>query len=360
MAHVSLSASDKVLGRSGEETEEAAQREAIDIIDDKALLDLLGPKTKIINCEANVRGLQDTSQSHIIFNAVVERLESSESPELRLCVKHVEGNHAEDRVRGEYYSLRDLYSACSTPFVPKPYGYGKLSSSEGKWFLLAEAHRLDEDKEHCPTALIHTMRTLQQESLSPTDKLGYSTPTYIGTKMQTHGWDASWPTFFSKLLITAMVCDAEANSTVEELDTKLSKVCNQVIPILLGALEENGRKLKPVLIHGNLTDSRFRKLPNKEDVYFYNPSSYYSHQAMELASWDWFEDKPKWKPYIAEFKESGLASEPIEQFGGRDRLYRLKHKLYRSTLYGPGDERKQVLKDLNCFLAKYASPSEEV
>ena len=185
------------------------------------------------------------------------------------------------------------------------------------------------------------MRTLQQESLSPTDKLGYSTPTYIGTKMQTHGWDASWPTFFSKLLTTAMVCDAEANSTVEELDTKLSKVCNQVIPILLGALEENGRKLKPVLIHGNLTDSRFRKLPNKEDVYFYNPSSYYSHQAMELASWDWFEDKPKWKPYIAEFKESGLASEPIEQFGGRDRLYRLKHKLYRSTLYGPGDERKQ-------------------
>ena len=41
MAHVSLSASDKVLGRSGEETEEAAQREATDIIDDKALLDCI-------------------------------------------------------------------------------------------------------------------------------------------------------------------------------------------------------------------------------------------------------------------------------------------------------------------------------
>lgn len=66
-------------------------------------------------------------------------------------------------------------------------------------------------------------------------------------------WETSWARFFAKNRLQAILEDDRRNNCADHEMDELGKQCiEQVVPRLLGALEENGNSIKPVLVHGDL------------------------------------------------------------------------------------------------------------
>lgn len=78
--------------------------------------------------------------------------------------------------------------------------------------------------------------------------------TYDGARLQAVAPDKSWTSFFGKLLAEAYRQDVETNGVWPELEIVHRRVQSHLIPRLVGALESEGRSVKPTLIHGNLWD----------------------------------------------------------------------------------------------------------
>jgi fructosamine-3-kinase len=68
-----------------------------------------------------------------------------------------------------------------------------------------------------------------------------------------NNWETSWAQFFAKHRLQAILEDDKRNNGADREMDELGKHClEQVVPHLLGVLEENGNNIKPVLVHGDL------------------------------------------------------------------------------------------------------------
>ena len=103
-----------------------------------------------------------------------------------------------------------------------------------------------------PIRLGRQLAELHRKSISPTGKFGFHVPTYDRRLPQVVDWDSSWASFFGKMLLGTLQLDIEVNSPWKELEEVVGRTVKEVIPILLGNLETEGRSLKPCLIHGDL------------------------------------------------------------------------------------------------------------
>jgi protein-ribulosamine 3-kinase len=69
-------------------------------------------------------------------------------------------------------------------------------------------------------------------------------------------WESSWSQFFAKHRLQAILEDDRRNNGADSEMEELGRQCvEQVVPRLLGALEQNGNTIKPVLVHGDLSAS---------------------------------------------------------------------------------------------------------
>ena len=67
-------------------------------------------------------------------------------------------------------------------------------------------------------------------------------------------WESSWTQFFAKHRLQAILDDDRRNNGSDKEIDELGQQCvKHVVPRLLGALEENGNSIKPVLVHGDLS-----------------------------------------------------------------------------------------------------------
>lgn len=148
--------------------------------------------------------------------------------------------------------MTELYRTVPA-LVPKPHGCGKLTTQyPPTYFLLCEFVNIS-DRLPDPATVGARIAELHHKSISPTGKFGFQVPTYDGKLPQTVDWDASWPKFFSKLILGIFKLDVEVNGPWKELEDVLNVVISEVIPRLLGALESDGRTIKPCLIHGDVS-----------------------------------------------------------------------------------------------------------
>lgn len=144
-----------------------------------------------------------------------------------------------------------LYEASPT-FVPKPRGTGMLKlESPPTYFFICDF--LDfSDQMPDPAKLGAQLADLHRRSFSPNGKFGFHVPTYDGRLPQTVEWNDSWASFFANLLVGVLRLDVVTNGPWKELEDIVDRTVQEVIPRLLGALESEGRSVKPCLIHGDL------------------------------------------------------------------------------------------------------------
>jgi protein-ribulosamine 3-kinase len=104
-----------------------------------------------------------------------------------------------------------------------------------------------------PTAQASEIAKLHSYT-SPNGKYGFHVPTCCGSTKMSNDWESSWAHFFAKHRLKAILDEDRWNNGADEEMDDLGRQCvEHVVPRLLGALEENGNSIKPVLVHGDLS-----------------------------------------------------------------------------------------------------------
>lgn len=236
--------------------------------------------------------------------------------------------------------MRELYKAAPS-FVPRPIGWGKLRSvSPLSHFLLVEFKEFTPGLPD-PAKLGVRVAALHRNSSSPTGKFGFPIQTFDGARIQAIDWDPSWTSFFSKLLAEAYRQDTETNGLWPELDTLYRRVQSHLIPRLIGALEADGRRVDPVLIHGDMWDGNIGTEASTGDPWIFDCAAYYAHNEMELGIWRAERHQLRAEVYRREYLRHFEASEPKEEWDDRNRLYSAKTNFMHSACF-KGSRARQL------------------
>jgi fructosamine-3-kinase len=247
--------------------------------------------------------------------------------------------------------MSELYKTMPT-LVPAPRGSGQCLDTEGAYYFLCDYIEIDHRPPN-PVKLGQKIAELHRQSVSPTGMFGFHVTPYDGKLPLVAEWDPSWVSFYGKLLAGVYKLDAEVNGPWKELDDTMEITLQKVIPRLLGPLEEDGRTVKPCLIHGDLWEENIGTDPRTGDIYIFDSCAYYAHHEMAIGMWRVDHHHMKAKEYRNEYFSSFEPDEPVEDYDDRNRLYCVKERLMYSA-HVPGTKaRAQALEDLGYLVEKF-------
>jgi len=275
----------------------------------------------------------------------------------RFFLKCTTESSGKAQLAGEFAAMSELYKTIPS-LAPKPRGYGQLRlESPPTYFFICDFVNIS-DRLPDPVGLAIRLAELHSTSISPTGKFGFYVPTYDGKLPQITDWDSSWASYFGKLLTGILRLDIEVNGPWKELEDLAERVVNEVIPRLLGALESDGRSIKPSLIHGDLWEGNIGTDLETGNIYIFDACSYYAHNEMEIGMWRTEHHRMKAKAYKREYLRNMKPSEPADEWDDRNRLYSDKTKLMYSAHVPGTNVRNQALEDFRYLIEKYGSPLE--
>lgn len=238
------------------------------------------------------------------------------------------------QLEGEYTAMSALREVVPA-MIPRALAWGKFQlESPPTYFFLAEFKNMS-DKLPDPVQLGALIAELHQKSVSPTGQFGFGIQTYDGKLPHNVEWNSDWTDFYAKLLTSAYDHDVKSNGTWPELADTFQTIVGSVIPRLLDALKANGRQIKPCLIHGDLWEGNIGTEYETGQIYIYDSAAYYAHNEMEIASWTCKHHKLRARAYKREYLRHFDASEPVDEWEDRSRLYGLKELLINSAHF-PG------------------------
>ncbi|KAJ5628452.1 hypothetical protein N7490_010680 [Penicillium lividum] len=184
--------------------------------------------------------------------------------------------------RGEYESLRSIYSVCA--HTPEPLAWGRYTENFTDYsFLLVEFLAIKKQPAD-PRALAVALAELHLKSESPTGKFGFHVPTCHTRNIQAVDiWTDSWCELFSSH-ISRILSHAKTGFMWPEFDQLGELVLTKVVPALLLPLQADGRSIKPCLVHGDCWDGN---TATGEDgrTFFFDVASFYGHNEYDLGDW---------------------------------------------------------------------------
>ena len=241
---------------------------------------------------------------------------------LDFFVKTARGRDSDSMFKGEALGLTAMRRAAepstepSTPAslaVPKVYTYGDASNGS---FIIMEYMKFTSGSD---------MRALgtavgKMHRFGTADRYGFDVDNTIGGTPQPNPWMDDWVEFFKIHRLQHQVNLAN--------DSRLTKMCNELISS--GKYERlfEGAVLKPALVHGDLWSGNIGWSDGKPALF--DPATYYGHSECEFGmSWCAGFTGTFWSAYF----------EVIPKAPGFDRrhdLYTLYHYLNHYNLFGSG------------------------
>ncbi len=244
-------------------------------------------------------------------------------------------------MEAEFRSMQELYYYMPT-MVPRPIAWGQLTqSSPDTYFLLLEFIELCMDMVD-PVEFCDQIATLHKISESPTGKFGFHLDTFQGPNRQITEWESDWCTYFTRLLDGYYVIEVDQNGPNEEYEKAYSTLKNKVIPLLLRPLQEEGRSIKPCLIHGDLWEENTGTDLITGKTVMFDASVHYAHNELELGMWR-REAIRFGKAYFRQYLRNFPPSEPVEQWDDRIRLYSVKYNLAQAMAWPASAEATREL-----------------
>lgn len=113
-----------------------------------------------------------------------------------------------------------------------------------------------------------------------------------------------------------------------------------LIPRLIGAVEANGRSVKPYLIHGDLWDGNVGTDSDTSDPFIFDAAVYYAHHEMELGIWRAERHQMRAMIYRKAYIRHMKPSEPVDEWDDRNRLYSTKTNLMHSACVASSPARQ--------------------
>ncbi|KAL8951002.1 MAG: hypothetical protein Q9222_003000 [Ikaeria aurantiellina] len=261
-------------------------------------------------------------------------------------------------VEGEYHSasaIRDVVPG----LVPKAIGWGSYGSGESEvHFFLGDFHDMDLSTAPEPQAFMSQIAALHQEGTSPNGMFGFPVPVVLGKFQRTVKWETSWAKSFTHQLEDVIRYDNETNGSWPEYDTACRQLVSVVIPRLLGALQSEGREIKPALIHGDLWENNVGIDMETGETVLFDPGSTYAHSEMEFGTWrcTWafYFNSPI---YMRLYQRQIEPSEPVDEWDDRNRLYSI-HPYLNDSAGHPGSVSRQLAYNDMLYLCEKYGPSD--
>lgn len=129
------------------------------------------------------------------------------------------------------------------------------------------------------------MAHLHKASKSPTGKFGFHIRTcHALIDQAVDVWDDSWSDVFQRHLAHAIEL-ASPILNWPDFDVVGRLTVEHVVPKLLRPLQEDGRVLKPSLVHGNCWDGNTAMDADTGEVFVFDTCAFYGHSEYDIGNW---------------------------------------------------------------------------
>lgn len=125
------------------------------------------------------------------------------------------------------------------------------------------------------------------------------------------------------------------------------------MPRLLNRLVEDGRSVKPCLIHGDLHEQNIGTELRTGNLFIFDSCAYYAHHEMAMGMWRVDHHHMKAREYRREYFKNYPPDEPQEEADDRNRLYAVKEKIMYSAHVPGSKSRAQALENMRYLIDKY-------
>ena len=126
---------------------------------------------------------------------------------------------------------------------------------------------------------------------------------------------------FTHQLKDVIKYDNETNGPWPEYDAARKQLIDVAIPRLLGALQSDGREMRPTFIHGDLWEQSIGIDRETGETIVFDAGCLYAHNEMECGKWrcSWaFHFKSP--VYMRLYQRHFEPSDPVEEWDDRNRL----------------------------------------
>ncbi|KAK8091674.1 fructosamine/ketosamine-3-kinase [Apiospora hydei] len=232
-------------------------------------------------------------------------------------VKVHQGDHGKTMVSAECEAMKALYKLIPE-MVARPIAWESFQDIPDTHFFVCKYHEMSEDIPDI-TDFPALVAEFHKRSASPDGKFG-----------------DTWEDCFRKGMEGIFAAELETHGPDKEWERLTKLTLEKTIPRLLGALEADGRKIVPRLVHGDLWEGNCSVDVNTGAPMIFDATPLYAHNEYELGPW--LCPRHRFPPYIDEYTKHFPVSAPTEEFGDRIELYYLRFDAHSSSLY-PGNLR---------------------
>jgi fructosamine-3-kinase len=183
-------------------------------------------------------------------------------------------SRALDIARGEFESTQQL-AAVVPDNVPKAVAYGVCASDPNRAFFLAEFRDMTDELSSVTTLVSIVAKSHQHPS--PNGKFGFNVTSFSGKHASDNAWCDTWEEFFTRAMRDTMEAELATHGPDEELQELSKKILAKVIPRLIRPMETEGRRIKPVLVHGDLWHGNVSIDEETKEPVLYDPCCFYGH-----------------------------------------------------------------------------------
>jgi fructosamine-3-kinase len=187
------------------------------------------------------------------------------------------GAHGIDMMKGTFEAEQSLYDFCPS-HVPKPVAWGTYVDVPDTHFYLCEFVDMYDDLPS-PRGWASTVSALHLNSMgkSPTGEFGFHVQTHLANVPVNNSWNPSWSAFWTQQMKGLFDHEETVRGPDEELSVLKTSFLEQAIPAILGPLEEEGRSIKPCLIHSDLWPGNIKPRTSSNELCIFDACAYWGH-----------------------------------------------------------------------------------
>lgn len=185
-------------------------------------------------------------------------------------------------VSSEYTGATALHKAYPE-LVPEPIAWGTYKEEDEVYFLIIRFFELSGDIPDVSDfpALLAKLQA-RPEARSKTGEFGFPIITYGGRNPSVFPLSKSWEATFTGCLEAAFIQEEQVHGPDPEMTVLREEIFRKVIPRLVRPLETEGRKIDPVLCHGDLWDGNASVDAATGEPKIFDPTPLYAHKECKL------------------------------------------------------------------------------